>query len=235
MLIICVDTSPADWIITSAVPWQRLVEFGPAGFPAYARLRYLPDPGYAGQSENDADHDGDEMAELRSRQWARLFGTLASHTATAEDCYVCVWDGYADNGPTPPSLPDQFAGAPGRMPLRYSDAPGGLWPPTPTPPRPEPTTPKVTIPHRAYFLFHTSVTEAGGWDSTVELWVEDLRLRAPELAFVWPADRAWCVAFDVDSHWAGIGAEARVIGQLVTNPGLDAVNADPAADQPRYR
>lgn len=51
--------SPADWIVASAVPWRRLVGFGPSGFAAYARLRYLPDPAYEGQSEADADVDDD--------------------------------------------------------------------------------------------------------------------------------------------------------------------------------
>src|SRR5262245_1538655 len=48
-LTLCEDASAAAWITSSDLPWQQLVAFGPAGFQAYARLRFLPDPAYAGQ------------------------------------------------------------------------------------------------------------------------------------------------------------------------------------------
>jgi len=53
---------PAD------APWQQLVEFGhratgPPGFPAYARLRFLPDPAHGGQSENDVEPDEDSPSD----------------------------------------------------------------------------------------------------------------------------------------------------------------------------
>jgi len=57
----------------------------------------------------------------------------------------------------------------------------------------------------------------------------------PGPAFVWPADHAWFVASDIDPHWAGIGADTRVINQLVADPRLDVVPADPRAAQPAYR
>lgn len=238
-LTVCTDTSPADWITAGTAAWHRLVAFGPSGFPAYARLRYLPDPSYENQSENDAEDEGDEVHEWRAGQWAAMFQILAAHTATGDDCYICIWDGYGDRGPTPSTYPERnkTGGAVAKMPLRYSDDPAHptSWSPAPVPPRRQPKIPKVVVPNRAYFLFHTSVSTAGAWDSSVELWVDDVRLRAPELAFVWPADHAWCVAFDVDPHWAGIGADTRVIDLMVDDPRLDAVRADPAIDQPRYR
>jgi hypothetical protein len=70
----------------------------------------------------------------------------------------------------------------------------------------------------------------GGWD-----------LRRPEFsrggtpAFVWPADRTWCVAADIDPHWAGIGASSLSIKRLIADRRLDAVEADPADEQPAYR
>jgi hypothetical protein len=57
----------------------------------------------------------------------------------------------------------------------------------------------------------------------------------PDLAFIWPADHAWCVANDVDPHWAGIGADVSATGQLLADPRLDVVAADPRVDQPAYR
>ena len=54
-------------------------------------------------------------------------------------------------------------------------------------------------------------------------------------AFVWPADRTWCVAADIDPHWAGIGASVPAIKQLIADRRLDAVEADPTEEQPAYR
>ncbi len=39
--------------------------------------------------------------------------------------------------------------------------------------------------------------------------------RAFPPAFVWPADRQWCLAFDVDSHFAGVGASSEAIARLL--------------------
>jgi len=56
----------------------------------------------------------------------------------------------------------------------------------------------------------------------------------PNPAFIWPADRSWCVADDVDPHWAGIGADRSAIDQLLADPRLDIVRADPREDPPHY-
>jgi hypothetical protein len=53
-------------------------------------------------------------------------------------------------------------------------------------------------------------------------------------AMIWPEDRAWCVACDVDPHWAGIGGSPAAIRAVVDDPRLDAVPADPHAAQPTY-
>jgi len=87
-LSFCWDLSAADWIAHSDLRWSQLVGFGPAGFDAYARLRFLPDPAGPGQSENDAPAE-----DWRIDPLPRLFEVLATQTATPEDCYFCVWEG----------------------------------------------------------------------------------------------------------------------------------------------
>jgi hypothetical protein len=87
-LSFCWDLSAADWIAHSDLRWSQLVGFGAAGFDAYARLRFLPDPAYPGQSENDVPAE-----DWRTDPLPRLFEVLATHTATPEDCYFCVWEG----------------------------------------------------------------------------------------------------------------------------------------------
>ena len=48
-LAVCSDLSPADWIVASEVTWGQLATFGPAGFAAYVRVRFIPDPTREGQ------------------------------------------------------------------------------------------------------------------------------------------------------------------------------------------
>ena len=237
-LIFCRDLSAADWIVRSDLPWGQLVSFGPAGFDSYARLRFLPDPVRPGQRENDAEDDG------RADQLPTLLEVLATQTASPDDCYFCVWDGFAD---TRPRSADQAASSPGRSsaPARYIDPDGGKallgqtsaqpgyqpLPPMATPSTPQP--PKVVVPARAFWLFRGPLGDVGSWDSAQE-WSADYRLLGAEPAFIWPADHAWCVANDVDPHWAGVGGTAPLISRLMADPRLDLVPADPAEDPPFY-
>ncbi|GIM93750.1 hypothetical protein [Paractinoplanes toevensis] len=94
----CEDPLPADWISLSELPWHRLVTFGPEGYESYARLRLLPDPAHPGESENDVYAE-----DWRDGQLARLFGLLAAHTATPDDCYFCAWEGLAQGNPPAPA------------------------------------------------------------------------------------------------------------------------------------
>ena len=226
----CSDVSAADWITASDRPWQQLAEFGPPGFPAYARLRFLPDPSYEGQSENDVDVD--ENAPSETAQLRAVLEVLTRHTRTAGDCYFCLWDGWGqplhDDGAV--RTPDPPTDAVGWRPARIGAEPG--IDPSFSPSALHET--MVVVPNRAYFLFYGTVAElgdrgpAGGWPGQPGTGTADP-------AFIWPADHAWCVANDVDPHWAGIGADTSAIDQLVADPRLDVVPADPRADQPHYR
>jgi hypothetical protein len=60
------------------------------------------------------------------------------------------------------------------------------------------------------------------------------RLDVADPAFIWPADHAWCLAHDVDPHYAGIGSTIDAIADLLAYPGLDVVVSDPRLEQPHY-
>ena len=161
-------------------------------------MRFLPDPAYEGQSENDVDWNAVPCA---SDQWVALLELLSAHTRTANECYFCLWEGW----PFPQSVLQ----------------------------RPKLTIPdRARVPYRAYFLFRGPLSDACDW-GTAEMWPGEPPRYEP--AFVWPADHAWCVANDVDPHWAGIGADAPLIQQVVADPRLDAVAAHPTQDQPAYQ
>jgi hypothetical protein len=186
-------------------------------------LRFLPDPDYQGQSENDVDID--ENAPSETEQLREVLTVLTRHTRTPDDCYFCLWDGWGSTFPAD-------AGA-----WTLNSSAGATWAEPALAPAPRsstPVRPKVVVPHRAYFLFHGAVSEFGDW-GPLEMWPAQASAYVPDPAFIWPADHAWCVAKDVDPHWAGIGAGALAIAQLIADPCLDVVPADPAADQPSYR
>ncbi|MGA5299030.1 hypothetical protein ACPCHT_03835 [Nucisporomicrobium flavum] len=187
----CPDTAAADWLAGSATPFGQLVTFGPAGFPAYARLRFMPDPDRPGQAETDVELPDDHPLEID--QARRALHVLADFTSTPGDCLFCVWEGYSDI-PLPPGLA------------------------------------LVTVPHRRYALLRGAVGD-------IDAWEDDLGGGQPVAppAFVWPADRSWVFASDVDPHWAGIGASKAAVDALIAAPGLDVVPARPAEPQPAYR
>lgn len=86
----------------------------------------------------------------------------------------------------------------------------------------------VSVPHRSYFVAQGTSVDVDSWETIFENgW-------APTPAFVWPADHAWCLAKDVDPHWAGIGGSQAAIDALI-NSSLDVVPARPTDDQPVYR
>lgn len=232
----CSDPSAANWIAASGQSWDRLAAFGPSGFAAYARLRFLPDPAFEGQSENDVDLAEDAPSE--TAQLRVVLGVLARHTRTPDDCYFCLWDGWGwtvEGGDSAWTLSREkpstttepmltWAPSPGAMPARRYRS---------NDPRSAPHAAKVAIPNRAYFLFHGSVSDLGDWGAA-EKGPGGSTIGMPDPAFVWPADHAWCVANDVDPHWAGIGADIAAIDRLVADPRLDVVPADPNEKQPSY-
>jgi hypothetical protein len=89
----CNEVSAADWIVQARIPWTQLVKFGPPGFPAYARLRFIPDPTKPGQVESDVNLADDHPSDMEQTQ--RALNHLRAFTATPEDCYFCIWEGYS--------------------------------------------------------------------------------------------------------------------------------------------
>lgn len=100
MLVPCNDVAAAEWIATSDEHWRDLVTLGPSEFPAYARLRYIPDPAYEGQSEHEGARlygalPADSLSEAEQLRLA--VGALLQHTTTPTEGYLLMWDGYGDN------------------------------------------------------------------------------------------------------------------------------------------
>lgn len=209
-LVPCTDLSAAAWIAGSDQPWEKLVSFGPSGFAAYARLRFIPDPDHEGQSENDVNPEVEGPPEALLLRMA-LDG-LVRYTRTPDDCFFLLWDGWYSDLYGSDGVPRQSRLPP--FPRSVLDGP------------------KVVLPHRAFYLFRGPLSDTGNWGAADES-PGHLRQDMPP-AFVWPADHAWCVANDVDPHWAGIGADRTAISALLGDDRLDAVRTDPAEQPPYY-
>lgn len=215
------DLSAAVWLTEHPQPWPRLPLFGPSVFSAYARLRFLPDPVDPDQGEAQAvAHQHEPVHEIHLLR--RLADVLQRHTTTPDDAYHCLWEGVGDlRADTLRFLVDPTSGEQREMPAARPAFPVEVL-----------DGPMVRHEHRSYYLFRGPVTALGDWgadDMASGIPRQDL---AP--AFVWPADQSWCIAADVDPHWAGVGGSEKVIGELLSIPGLDIVEADPSQQQPFY-
>ncbi len=240
---LCTDLTPAAWITHDPAPWNRLTTLGPSGLPAYARLLFLPDPTHPGQSENDAPARDDGRSETDLLRTALTH--LTSHTTTPQECYFLLWDGW-DLHPSPTRTPTRTLtgraprppAAPAQGPTRPTDDPEHLRPPVGAQPgvspgarRPTTGAPLVSLPERDYHLFRGTVDDLGDWGPDLPAAPSGW---APDPAFFWPADHAWCITRDVDPHYATIAAGNAAITALLHDPQLDVVPTDPSQPQPYY-
>lgn len=92
--------------------------------------------------------------------------------------------------------------------------------------------PNFVIPNRVYWLFRGTLADYADWNnSDPARWPYGY---SPDPAFIWPADRAWCVTNDVDPHFATIGADVEAIDQIVADQRIDAVLDDPEQEPPYW-
>lgn len=204
-LAVCSDLSPADWIVASDLPWTRLVTFGPAGFAAYARVRFIPDPTREDQQESEADpHASPDEVD----QWRALLKLLAAVTEDPDDCYFGLWEGWG------------FPQSARRWPV--FGVPHGAQHPARS----------YFLFHGSV---SDAEVWGGGEPAHAGIWGPSEFSRGGAPAFAWPSDHTWCITADIDPHWAGIGASVSLIERVIGDPRLDAVEADPTEEQPAYR
>ena len=219
------DVSVAEWFTRSGDPWDQLCSIGPSGFARYARLFHPLHPG---------DHDGDRQSlldvegHLESRTLQYLGTVLARHTTTPRDCFFGLWEGFGDIQGSP-SITVMSWETPGPRAGR-----GRTGPTVPPAFSPEVMAgPRVRLPARDYLLFRGPLSQAGQWGAA-DLYPGQARtLNSPNL--MWPADRAWFVATDIDLPWTGIAGSARLIQDLVAEEALDVERVEPSAHLPYWR
>ncbi|WP_370615933.1 hypothetical protein [Mumia sp. Pv 4-285] len=202
------DLGPADWLITADAAGFDVICLGAPGFDTYVRLLHPLDEDLSGENATlNAEGDLDEV------QMVALCEVLARHTSTPDDAYHGLWDGFGQlRGGVFVSL---TTGESGQLPQAF--------------PAEVMAYPRVALRKgRSYLLFRGPLADAGHWGgNSVHGWIN-----SPNL--LWPADRAWCVATEIDYPWTGIGGPQSLIDELHSDDRFDVVHADPYGTQP-YR
>lgn len=233
--------SEADWIAPLLAPFgtAQVSSVVPGGFDAYARILH---PAEAADLDGDrtvrwaevADwsatslesdtqfHDlalpehtpsmpppwqnqGPREGTLTGEGTAALITVLREHTTTAQDCWFCVWDGYGwDNTvaysvSTDPNVATESYRLPDVVPAEVRHGP------------------RVRLPDRDYLLYTGPVEDA--------LAFVDSQEQTPNLW--WPADRAWCVASEIDLAWTYLAGPTDLINQVLADERVEAMPAGP--------
>jgi hypothetical protein len=128
-----------------------------------------------------------------------LCDLLAAHTAIAENCYFCLWDGYsrtrgASAIPTSPALSSKD--------MRRS---------------------RVHLPGRDYALLAGPLSAALqiGWWHNAD-WFEP---HSPNL--FWPNDHAWCTASEINSDSTLLGGPTELIDAILQTATFDSWPVEP--------
>ncbi len=125
---------------------------------------------------------------------SRLAGILASHTATPDNCWFGLWDGYG-----------WMTGRPAIVPIGGDGGDGASTEHVDRIHTPELPTHRLHLPERSFALHCGPITSAtafcrfGGRQSP-NLW--------------WPEDRSWFIASEIDLHSTYVGGTARLIEEL---------------------
>lgn len=157
---------------------------------------------------------GPQDGTLSAADTAELVKVLAGHTATPDRCWFCLWDGYGwDNVALVTAIgqdrADSVVGTRATLPD-----------PVPASAR---AGPLVRLPNREYLLCTGPIGEALAFaephGQTPNLW--------------WPADKAWCVASEIDLPWTYVGGSGDLASHLADDPRIEAQPA--SMDEGHFR
>jgi hypothetical protein len=160
------------------------------------------------------DTNPPEEGNLVAATLQQLVTVLRRHTATAEDCWFCLWNGYGWIHGSPSVAVMAFE-ADGQVSERAVPPPfpvGWLDPAL-----------QVRLPGREYLLGRGPLAAALGIGHQVtEDWFD---AQSPNL--FWPDDRAWCVATEIDLDSTLVGGPDQLIKDLLAATALEAWPINP--------
>jgi hypothetical protein len=212
------DVSAGAWIARALAgrPWGTVAAVVPAVFAAYGRLLH-PAVRYAG--DHDIDVAWNEVAEANDAvthplmQWPAITG---GWEFVAEEDQSPLWDDSPAEGHLPSAVATRLAAVLRRHTGTPDDCWFGVWQgwagglSTAT---------LLRLPGREHLLVRGPVDLAAAnmaaepSEQSANLW--------------WPADRAWCVATDVDLMSTYVGGSAACLAELAASPELEVMAASP--------
>ena len=249
MTLVPADPTTGDWIA------PRLAEFGscfgaivPQGFELYVRIlhavqvdqdRWIPWADVAARTGTEVgplsafwrvdgrsayrDPAQEEPLEgnLPQHTFRALTESLAAESAWDSACVSAVWHGWGHLY--------------SRSTFGFAWLDDGSPAPTPPPPPAVPYPaevldgPTLAMPGREYFTFACTLATADA-PSRYDQWRtgDGAGWQSPQL--LWPQDRSWCVATEVDYDSTLVGGSAQLVARILADPRFEAFEVDPADD-----
>ena len=216
------DITVGTWI-TEAVGRAHRSTVGslvPAGFPAHARVLH---PAYRYDGDDDIEIPWADVAALNGTarhpemQWPAVTG---GWEYVSEDSQPPTWDGIPAEGHLPTTLARRMTAVLARHTTTPEQCWFGRWTGLGHDEPDLGTVHRLPLPRaRDVVLVRGSVSDA-------------VRNLAPEPSeqsanLWWPADRAWCVATDIDLMSTYVAGSAACVSELLATPGLEVVRAHP--------
>jgi hypothetical protein len=234
------EVAAGDWIRERLHPFaQDVGSVVPSGFPAYARIfhpasisrdwkeeevRWSEVAAWSGRTvhremqfhtiatprvPNDVDEPKPwnrepRLGVLSPAQARALTGLLPSFTSAQDACWFCLWEGYGYLTGAVTAFKAGSAPAGAQRPPRWH-----LRKPLPRPTGNLAGRKRVRLPARDYLLFRGPLAKSEGWEDGPNLW--------------WPADKAWCVASEIDLPYTYVGGPLKLIDAIVTDPAIESL------------
>jgi len=202
------DVSQAAWIAGRLAPFGSCVcSLVPTGFESYARVGL---PGWEGGTENGLP-----------REVLSVLCQIVSRHGHSEDVWLALWDGYGwIRGGSIRVAVGSRDDAPVEKTAKKESREHALEPAFPIEVL---KGPKLRLPHRDYLLFRGGIASALALGSHAFGRYEP---HSPDL--VWPDDRTWFIATDVDLVFGYVGGTAALIADVTEDERLASVSVDPA-------
>jgi hypothetical protein len=181
------------------VSWARIAAWAGTRVHGLAQFAAIVRPGPKAGHEAQPWAYEPSIGKLPSSTWTVLARLLSSATATPDHCCFGVWDGWTYQGG------QQLAYRAGAETVPVEEVP------------------RMVIADREYALFVGPLAAYGD----VGYLLRSGRFDALAPSLVWPQDRAWLVATDIDLDSTYVGGSAQMVSALVADSLLEAYPVRP--------
>jgi hypothetical protein len=211
------DVAVGDWIAARLSGWGVVGGTVPRGYACYVRIFH---PGMLGR--------------LPLESLAAVAPLLAAHTTAPADTTVGIWYGWADLRPGPAALmisatgPDAPALRAANEESFRAEIAASVDPQVAVAAE---NGPRLALPDREYVLLSADVREFAdpGWAHTGGIgWHGSFAGPTPNI--LWPADRSWFLATEIDFDSTIIGGSRELIDGILSNSRLEAAEVTEETD-----